>query len=364
MRQSTNNSVNFKYPDEIGFAFNAVLVVVEGEGVTSITIKIDSDGKTTQQISFDAFNGKVYGDIRSFIQTMFDENLTSVDYKEGFEKSSMGRSVNVTVTAYEQDRPLSEISFSTFFVWAALVVGETYNGFRTLTCFRGFPFSIDVYSDLEGSIKLENDQGYSSDVQIPEKGIYNVMLPNDLANSYTLYDTSGILAETTFDKTFDFTFLKVVSIGSKKRAVINIVDGCDDGVYLRWVDRHGHICYWLFEKGAEKFTIDEGGRFLRNNLLDWDQQYGYSGAATRRQSYTRQDTIPLCAPLVSRETWDFLLGISSSPIVDMFIGYDSNDNPRWQSVVVQAGSYTKEMRTPLIDFTITISIPETPLQNL
>lgn len=364
MRQSTSNSVTFKYPDEIGFAFNAVLVVVEGQGVTSITIKIDSDGKTTHQISFDAFNGKVYGDIRSFIQTMFDENLASVDYKEGFEKSSIGRSVNVTVTAYQQDRPLSEISFSTFFVWAALVVGETYNGFRTLTCFRGFPFSIDVYSDLEGSIKLENDKGYSSDVQIPGKGIYNIMLPNDLANSFTLYDTGEILAETTFDKKFDFTFSKVVSIGRRKRAVINIVDGCDDGVYLRWINRHGHICYWLFKKGAEKFAIEEEGEFMRNNLLSWNQEYGYSGSAGRRMSYTRQDSFALCAPLVTRETWDFLLDIATSPIVDMYTGLDTDEIPTWRSVTLQAGSYTKEMRTPLQDFVINVSLSETPTQRL
>lgn len=365
MRQAIKNGVTIKYPDEIGFSFNTVLIDVDGDGVTRIDVTISTDGQSDQKVSFDAIGGRIYADIRAFVQTLFWQEFTDIDYAAQKGESTTGKLVTVSVEVYNNAGQTAQLDFSTFFVWAALVVGETYNGFRELKYFKGYPFTVDIYSDFGGSAMFRNDAGKETSIDLPNQGIFNLTIPNDGAlKYYTLYDYGGTLAETTFDSTFDYTFLKTASPSMSKKARIDIIDGCSDGVYLRWISRHGHINYWLFKRGSDKYTINEGGRFLRNNLLSWDQEYGYRGGATRRQSYTRQDTIPLCAPLVTRETWDFLLDSTASPVLDMFLGYDSNGKPRWQSVIAQAGSYTKEMRTPLQDFALNISLPETPIQSL
>lgn len=366
MRETTSNSVKFQYPDAIGFAFNPVLIVADGQDATSITVKMESDGEETHQVSFDTFGGKAYGDVRAFIQTIFDEDLTDIDYTAESKKSPIGKRVNFTVTANKEADEVAKITFQTFFVWAALSVGEVYNGYREITYFKGFPFTFDIYHyGNTGAVLISNDGVATSLVSLNDQGVYNIKIPKDTAKRYyDIYDFKGTLDSTTFDDKFDLTFRSIGSGVYSKKIRINVSDGCEDGVYLRWINRHGHICYWLFEKGAEKFNIEEKGEFMRNNLLSWNQEYGYSGSAGRRMSYTRQDSFALCAPLVTRETWDFLLDIATSPIVDMYTGLDTDDKPTWRSVTLQAGSYTKEMRTPLQDFVINVSLSETPTQRL
>ena len=97
-------------------------------------------------------------------------------------------------------------------------------------------------------------------------------------------------------------------------------DDAEGGIYLRWIDRHGFIRYWLFAAGEETREIASDLSFIRNNLDDY--LYGYYGDNGRRQGYDRTDSIKLCAPLVDRDTFDMLQDLASSPVVDMYLGGD------------------------------------------
>lgn len=372
MRTATNNGVTLQYPDEIGFCFNPCLFVLNGQNIASVAFSL-SDGVITQAAEFDALAGKVYGDIREFVQTLFDDTtFGDIDYTAQSTKSQLGKLVTIHVTAYQQNEEGEKISaaefeFTVFYIWGALALGETYNGRREVTLFRGFPFTVGLYNDgAEGAVLVGNDGVATTLINLDGQGVFDVTIPNEKARHfYIISDFKGTLAETTFDNTYDLTFRKIGTGTFTEKVRVNIVDGVDEGFYLRWIDRHGFYCYWLFKKGAEQFQIANGGEYVRNNLLAYDQSYGYQGGAGRRQAYTRQDTVPVCAPLVDRDTWDFLLDIATSPVVDLFRGYKADKKtPVWQSVTVQAGTYTKAMRTPLQDFALNILLPEVPTQTL
>jgi hypothetical protein len=63
--------------------------------------------------------------------------------------------------------------------------------------------------------------------------------------------------------------------------------------------------------------------------------------------------------LCDEETWRYLFDIAISPVVDMYMGKDEDDNPMWLSVSAQAGSYARTDDV-LQDFAVNIVMPETP----
>jgi hypothetical protein len=115
--------------------------------------------------------------------------------------------------------------------------------------------------------------------------------------------------------------------------------------------------------GDEQRQIAAVREFSRNAYTNYDTHYGWQRGSGRRQSMSRNDIVPLCAPLVTKEQFDYLQDVASSPIVEMYAGKDENDNDRWVGVGVQAATYTKN-RDELQDFMFNLITPETPIQSL
>ena len=78
---------------------------------------------------------------------------------------------------------------------------------------------------------------------------------------------------------------------------------------------------------------------------------------------SRNDVCPCCAPFVTKEQFDYLHDLTSSPMVEMYAGRDANDVPQWVGVAVQPATYTKN-REELQDFIFNLILPETPIQSL
>lgn len=355
MRTAISNAVTLQYPDAIGFAFNPCLLIASGENVDNMTVTVG--GHT---VTYEALGGKVYADIRAFVQELFDKSdFGAINYTDASTKSPLGKSVDVSVTAGAGD-----FSFTTFYVWGALSYGETYNGYREVTYFQGMPFTIGLYNDgSEGAVLFSNDGVATRLVQLNVEGVFDVPIPKPSANNfYYVYDFKGTLSATTFTDVFDLTFSKIGSGTYTLKAKINVQPVCGDGVYLRWIDRKGMYCYYYFEKGDESHETEASETFLRNNLLAWDMSYGYKGGAGRRQTYTREDTVTLCAPLADSATWVFLLDLLTSPVVDMLLSWDG-ETAAWVSVSVDGGTFIKD-GTALQDFEFNIILPQPSIQTL
>lgn len=372
---ANNMSFNVTYPDAIGFAFNPCIFIVEREQLqwARITgLKPDGSGTKYFEVDYRAYNGKAIFDLREYIQAVFDdETFREIDYSQEAQRTALGKEIQFTFGAgwLTDDGTMQSLSneqqkVSVFYVWGALKVGgeEVYNGTRKLTYFRGYPFVFSIYSSGSGALLFARDGVPNKFVNLTEQGVWNVALPDDAKTYYAISDCTGTLVETTFDTTFDLTFRMRGGGTITQKIRIEVVEGITNGIYLRWIDRHGFWCHWLFKRGAEQRKTTVSQEYFRHNLEAYDMSYGYQYGAGRRQQYNREDVLPVCAPLVDRETWDTLFDVATSPVVEMLAGYDANNVPRWMSVGVQAGSYTKEGVT-LQDFAINILLPEVPLQT-
>ena len=370
MRTMQQAGVAMQFPDEIGFIFNPCIIYLTHRNLAQVAVTV-TDGTTTQEQTFEAATGKIKADIRAMVQSCFDGvRYGRVTYGTEASSSGVGKEIEVSVEARNENNAgelevATTFEFTVFYIWGALAVGEVYNGFRTLTYFRGYPFTVGLYNDSPNGAAIIGNDGVSTKVvNLGMQGVFDVPLTPDTAKGYyTITDFRGTLTATTFDDTYDLTFRKIGDGTYTEKVRVNIVDGMEGGVYLRWINRHGFTCYYLFKAGDRLHLVTSSEDIYRNELADYDEAYGYQYASGHKQTHARQDVLPVCAPLVDRDTWDYLLDAATSPIVDMFMGYDTNGVPRWQGVRIQAGTYTKTSAT-LQDFALNILLPETPIQSI
>ena len=362
MRQTTINGITIKYADAVGFAFLPCIIKASGSGVASIETTISRETKA-HTYSVEAFADNCIMDYREYVQALFDGiSFGNLDYSRESQKSNLGATFNITVKVKNSEGSnIAIFSYTTFYVWGAMRAGETWNGRKKLTWFTHFPFSFGIYmSEADDLLVYADGRITSKLIELAGKGIYEITskVLKAGSKSYSIKDYGGKIQQATFDTTFDFTFYLKTSSSYTELAVIK-ADNTEKGIYLRWVDRHGFYRYWLFTQGDESRAISSDTSFLRNNLGEYDDTiFGYLGANGRRQGYSREDTIPLCAPLVDSETFDFLQDLTSSPVVDMYLG--SN---KWQSVTIKAGTYTKTT-AELQDFVCNLVINNTQIQQL
>ena len=362
MRQTTINGITIKYADAVGFAFLPCIIKASGSGVSSIETTISRETKA-HTYSVEAFADNCIMDYREYVQALFDGiSFGNLDYSRESQKSNLGANFNISVKVKNSEgSDLATFNYTTFYVWGAMRAGETWNGRKKLTWFTHFPFSFGIYmSEADDLLVYADGRITSKLIELAGQGIYEITskVLKAGAKSYSIKDYGGKIQQATFDTTFDFTFyLKTSSMYTELAAIK--ADNTEKGIYLRWVDRHGFYRYWLFTQGDESRAISSDTSFLRNNLGEYDDTiFGYIGANGRRQGYSREDTIPLCAPLVDSETFDFLQDLTSSPVVDMYLG--SN---KWQSVTIKAGTYTKTT-AELQDFVCNLVINNTQIQQL
>lgn len=361
MRQTTKNGITIKYADAVGFAFLPCIIKASGSGVASIETTISRETRA-HTYSVEAFAENCIMDYREYVQALFDGiSFGNLDYTKEIQQSKLGAAFNISVKVKDSEgSDLATFSYTTFYVWGAMRAGETWNGFKRLTWFTHFPFSFGLYTNEASQILVGYEGAPNKLVKPGIAGIVDIsasVLPSK-AKYWNIYDFDGKIEQGTFTDVFDLTF--AMAVGGKQSILARIErNDTEKGIYLRWVDRHGFYRYWLFTQGDESRAISSDTSFIRNNLGEYDDTiFGYLGANGRRQGYSREDTIPLCAPLVDSETFDFLQDVASSPVVDMYLGGNN-----WQSVTIKAGTYTKTT-AELQDFVCNLVINNTQIQQL
>ena len=361
MRQTTENGITIKYADAVGFAFLPCIIKASGSGVASIETTISRETRA-HTYSVEAFADNCIMDYREYVQALFDGiSFGTLDYTKVSQQSNLGAVFNISVKVKNREgSDIATFSYTTFYVWGAMRAGETWNGFKRLTWFTHFPFSFGLYLNAASQILVGYEGAPNKLVKPGIAGIVDInasVLPGK-ARYWNIYDFDGKIGQGTFTDVFDLTF--AMAVGGKQSLLARIErNDTEKGIYLRWIDRHGFYRYWLFTQGDESRAISSDTSFVRNNLGEYDDTiFGYLGANGRRHGYSREDTIPLCAPLVDSETFDFLQDVASSPVVDMYLG-DNN----WQSVTTKAGTYTKTT-AELQDFVCNLVINNTQIQQL
>ena len=132
-----------------------------------------------------------------------------------------------------------------------------------------------------------------------------------------------------------------------------VVDDSECGIYLRWIDRHGFYQYWLFQEGESGAGVDNGDKLYCDFS---DENYSFYGVF-RYNGKSMQMTKKACATLVDQGTFNMLLTLLSSPLVDMYL------NGNWVPVNISTKSISGTTQA-LQDFEIEIEFPETISQSL
>ena len=365
MRQTTINGITIKYADAVGFAFLPCIIKASGSNLSWIEVIIRYNN-IERSYNVETLNGSCITDFKTYVQALFDGRIhAAYDWTIDYDSSVLYLQVGIEVNAYDdRDEQLASFDFRTNMVWGAPKYGETWNGYKRITWFTHYPFTFGIYlSKLNANLLIGYDGAPNKLLKIPINGMvdfYAGILPSG-AKYWNIYDYDGEIQQGTFDNSFDLTFS--LTTGGKKSLLLRIDrDDTESGIYLRWIDRHGFIRYWLFAAWEETREIASDLSFIRNNLDDY--LYGYYGDNGRRQGYERTDSIKLCAPLVDSDTFDMLQDLASSPVVDMYLGGDwSQEEDQWMSVTIKAGSYTKSTAC-LQDFVCEMIINNINVQRL
>lgn len=371
MREITKNGIKMTYPDEVAMAFNPFLCVLEGEDILfrAEARVTDGGGGEVGVAMAAAHGGRLYLDLREYVQAVFDGTpWGEVDYSAQASDAGTARAVSVEVKAYGFDSPLGEtFTFSCMAVWGALAPGERFqDGERVVTWFRNYPFSIGIYAGGGTDVLYGFNGKRSALLTLGAKGIYNLVLGRggECGGWLDVWEFSGSVGHGVFDKTFDTTFSYSINGKSERKIRVRLECPCyDQGVYLRWIDRHGFYCYYLFKRGEARRKVDAESEFQRDSPLAYDEPRGRMRGIGRRLGYSRADTLTIAAPLVDPPTFDFLQDLTTSPVVDMYMGVDSQGSAKWLSVAVAPGTYAKSGGA-LQDFILSVTLPDVPLQSL
>ena len=321
-----------RYPDEVAFAFNPNRIIVGTDKEVTVSV----GGKYMEKR--EPFMTMAEFDISKYLQALVNRDVRS-------------KVVEVTVST-----ETGSMSFSLTVVWGALNIGEAFNAPKTVDWFSAYPFTFDLYVPADATLEVTNGSGDSvgSFVRLDDVGSgivsidVNELFP--LAKSITFRLTKGE-STSVFDYTFDHTFREFVEGGVSEYVMKR--DGRDCGAYLRWIDRHGMMQYYLFDMG-EHSQIDKAADMKKGVFTG--ESYEYLTSVYERKEATHN--VRLCAPLVTDEVFERLKTMNTSACVELYY------NGEWLPVNIEPVSVQKAKRKVLQDYEVNMIYPVMMMQML
>lgn len=299
MRTGTINGNTITYPDMVCFAFNPNRITILAEGTASFLI--GATGTIREGGVFDSTFDMTFRATRSSFIDERDGNKSKIvldvsPYLQAmFETDIIGLmpSKNIDV---QVEMGAEKLLFTLNTIWGSIGIGENITEARKVKKFADYPFTVSYFDNgmIHGTVES--------------------------APSYITVEH----------------------------------DECANGVYLRWIDKHGFYQYWLFGYSQKELSSDEYGEKLYKDFES--NGIGHYGVS-RMQGMTMEQSEKLCASLVDEEYYDMLSTIIGSPIIDMYV------DGIWMPVRVESTNLTKKT-DHLQDFEITILLPDIMTQRL
>lgn len=365
-------------PNGVAYCFDPCIVYVQGtlRRIGGVEVTVGS-----VKVDYKSRENRVVADIEELVQSQFkEEEMRGAYYGLESSDANTGKLLTFTVRLYDDKGETVKTSTNLcYFIWGSLYQGEKPMDVRNVTWFKGYPFVFNVLRyGGKGGIRLIMDGQTAVNIANESVGIYNYSIPGAAQGARSYIDVYNYVNEeeevdepitiksSAFDNTFDKTYkqtatLELTGDEAGKRLHIDI-GTCqyENPIYLRWIDRHGFLCHWLFRGAQEKkaVTVEEG--VWRSELKYWEQDKSLMGTQGRRRAYGRTDTITAVAPMVSREQHKWLQNIATSPMVDIYL----KEADEWVSVTVNAGTYTYQPEVPLQDFVVEVIREQYNLQRL
>ena len=315
----SNTGTIVEYPNATHFAFNPAIIKITG-----IPAKYDTLGVTIYHRETDTyyreyrepFRGAAYFDIRRYLQIIFNAVAHSnIRYGEAFVDSQLKQTARITVSWYSGN----------------VQIDGKQSGIMFYNHDEDAAGATPYHRYLLNPAKVINPSTIARSVHVAVP--HSLVLKND-------EEAIGMVGYTLD------------------------IDRSANGVYLRWIDQQGRYCYYLFREIGSASTVSASSTWERNDMnVPTAYIDGVNIETSVRQSISRKKTRSLGAKLVDSETYDFLLSLAQSVVVDVFDGYDANDAPLWHRVNIVAGNYEKTAKH-YQDFIFSIEEPAQSAQTL
>lgn len=248
---------------------------------------------------------------------------------------------------------------------------------RHLRWWKNLPFTFD-FRHVDTAV-VEPDGGVSSVVTLPvitynetyERVRIDPRAMNWDANKVLRVRTNsndGFAIRIATAQDTDHVFGTSMVYDAYNEVVLHVDDEplSEHSVYLRWLNRHGEMCYWLFKPYASKRTIKSTSVHRSMTL---DERFVDSirpSADIRTRELKRELTV--YTELLQKWEYEHVAELLDAPYADMLLllldGYNLPAGVvRWQRVHVKPTSYNENLR--LVSdrdqnrqFVITIELPE------
>ena len=338
MRNGTiaNNSgqvlARVEYPAQYAFAFNPLLITVVEETADVMKSAWIQIGDFLDERS--PINGEITFDVGTYSCALFDIDNIS-DNRERIQPVP----ISVGVVDTNGNSYSSEIQINV--IWGAIAPAEEYNGLTSCRWFSRFPMKLEFFAQAGAKVYKEIDgKGTHTLVStVSDMGIASIDLSEAFAGDTVVKKATLSVGDfvNVFDETFDFTFANYES----EWEITLRKDDTPCGVFLRWIDKHGFMRYFLFAKGDESTESEDYGDLLEQKYSAFGRYYPY---IYRQQGKTVMRKVSLAALHLTREEYEYVRSVAFSPVVDMYMGDESDGTASWLPVLVSSGDTSRSQK--------------------
>ena len=337
----------------------------------TVTMQITDNTTSRQYTEFRRLDekGKATFDISRFLQIFMDGTLgedTEFDYTED-SKLVTTHSVTVAlkyggVTFWTTDFEVVNGADEPTDNW--------WNGQRRLHWWCKYPFTFDYRNLNEASITINGGTTTVGN------------LPQDISDTNTfgrirINPNSLIPDSPSVPVGYTVNTLKVHSMagmgfvngsfsGAKANTVILIGHQCspnEKDIYLRWLNRHGEMSYWLFNRHSiqrKPKATDSQRAYVK------DERFGATGVIDNSilRTLTLERELKCFTDALDGIDYEIVRQLFTSPVVDLFLPeYSTASVKRWQRVHIKAETQAEALRhadqyTYNRQVTITLTLPE------
>jgi hypothetical protein len=250
----------------------------------------------------------------------------------------------VQLTEYKKTYPLNDLLINKSFLLAP--TSNASNTSNYIKYWYGLPFDVTLWLNGENAIVTNNTNALSYDFGNDGGSKVNRLVFSDGDTSTTLEDVLPLQSGyNVLNVNGDFEILTE-----------KITDFCNDGHYIKWINRYGGWSYWLFDKGNKTLSVKSKGRLNNNynNLEDTISQTISLGNEANEVLQVVQDTI-------NEQEFSILQDILDSAKIYLFTGlaFSQNTFNDWVEIELKNGNFRIEnAKGKLRNLNLSFDLPE------
>lgn len=308
------------------------------------------------------WNGKADFDIGRFLQIFMEDTLREDADFDSTANSKMVASHYVTV----------RLKYGGVWFWTynfEVVNGADeptdnwWDGQRRLRWWYNFPFTFDFRNLDEANIQKNGGVTTTGPLpQItPDTGTYCRIRINPTSVGGSWANTLRVSSNNGMG------FIDGSLSGNKSNSVLLIGNGCqpsEQNVYLRWLNRHGELNYWLFNRYSQQRNI-EASDYQRAYIKD--ERIGANTTIDNAllRTLTIEGEMTVFTDALDAFDYEIVRQIFTAPIVDLYLPDQSSrfNKAVWKRLNINAATQSEALRhadlyTLNRQVTITLTLPE------